>query len=48
MGVGALCYFLHECEFPWHLIKYAKKVIFMTDLHVLYIIHGKDYVEGAQ
>ena len=24
--------FLLECEFPWHLIKYAKKVIiFMTD-----------------
>ena len=37
-----------ECKIPCHLIKYAKEVIiFMTNLHVLYIIHGQDYVEGA-
>ena len=24
-----------------------KVIIFMTGLHVLYILHGKDYVEGA-
>ena len=42
-------FFLLECKIPCHLIKYAKKVIiFMTDLHVLYILHGKDYVEGTQ